>query len=98
MAVVTEDRGLAVAGAGALFRGVHGALRPAARLSVVDWAESRVVLGAKHHAEPGPLRIRSRTPYLVEALEAFADPGVRSIVIMASTQVGKTLAQLVMLG
>ena len=98
MAVVVSDRGLEVADAGSVFRDAYASLRPAARVSVVDWAESHVVLDSKHHAEPGPLRIRSRTPYLVEPMEAFADPGVRSIVLMTSTQVGKTTALLVMLG
>jgi len=48
-------------------------------------------------AEPGKWKT-SRTPYLQGVMDAFTDPAVEEITIMAASQVGKTEAMLNMLG
>lgn len=74
-----------------LFRGAYAGLRPPRRLGVVDWAESHIELDAKYHGEPGKLRIRDRTPYMVEPLESFTDPHQHEVVLMCATQTMKSM-------
>lgn len=69
---------------------------PPADLSVSEWAERYRVISPEN-AEPGPWR-NGRTPYLVDVMDAFSDPRVRHIVMVASSQIGKTEAELNMLG
>ena len=72
------------------------AARPRDRGTVADWCERHVVLDAANHAHPGPLRF-DRTPYLREMVNAWDDPDVRRIVVMGSTQWGKTIAAMCVL-
>lgn len=58
-------------------------------LSVSEWADRSRVLDPMSSAEPGQWRT-SRTPYLKDVMDAFNDPFIEDITIMASTQVGKT--------
>ena len=67
------------------------------RLPGSQWAEGRLVLNEKDSPEPGPLRL-SRTPYLREPLDCFADENVSEITIEAGTQLGKTLFSFACLG
>ncbi len=70
---------------------------PPEGLTVSQWAESRRRLSAEASAEPGRWR-NSRTPYLVEVMDAFSDPAVRHVVMVAASQVGKTEAILNCIG
>lgn len=58
-------------------------------LTVTEWAEKNRRLSSEASAEPGPWRTE-RTPYLREPMNAFTDPKVRHIVMVAASQVGKS--------
>lgn len=64
-------------------------MTPPDDLTVSQWAESKRRLSAESAAEPGPWRTE-RTPYLREPMDAFTDPKVRHIVMVAASQVGKS--------
>ena len=64
-------------------------MQPPADLTVTEWAEQNRRLSPEASAETGPWRV-SRTPYLREPLDAFADPKVRRLVLVSSSQVGKS--------
>jgi len=64
-------------------------MRPPEDLTVSEWAEKKRRLSSESSAEPGPWRT-SRTPYLREPMDAFTDPNVRRIVLVAASQVGKS--------
>lgn len=70
---------------------------PPEPLTVSQWAEKHRVLSRESTAEAGPWR-NSRTPYLVEPMDAFNDPRVREIAIVAPSQVGKSELELNMIG
>lgn len=64
-------------------------LKPPEDLTVTEWAEQKRYLSTESSAEPG-LWHTSRTPYLKEPMDAFTDPKVRRIVMVAASQVGKS--------
>lgn len=64
-------------------------MKPPEEQTVSEWADSKRRLSAESSAEVGPWRT-SRTPYLKEPMDAFTDPKVRHIVIVSSSQVGKS--------
>lgn len=66
------------------------------RISVSEWAAKYRVLDARNSAEPGQWR-NERTPYLMEIMDAFVDPQIEEVTVMASTQVGKSEAIMNML-
>lgn len=70
---------------------------PPDELTVSEWAEKKRRLSTEASAEPGAWR-NSRTPYLMEVMDAFTDPKVRHIVMVAASQVGKTEAELNIIG
>lgn len=70
---------------------------PPDELTVSEWAEKKRRLSTEASAEPGAWR-NSRTPYLVDVMDAFTDPKVRHIVMVAASQVGKTEAELNIIG
>lgn len=72
-------------------------MRPPANLTVTEWAEQRRRLSTESSAEPGPWRT-TRTPYLQEPMDAFTDPKVRRIVMVAASQVGKSELELNIIG
>ena len=72
-------------------------MRPPANLTVTEWAERHRRLSPESSAEPGPWRT-SRTPYLKEPMDAFTDPKVRRIVMVAASQVGKSELELNIIG
>ena len=72
---------------------VRAVFRSLIRRAIGEWAEAAIVLDAGN-AEPGPLRLR-RTPYMRGILEAFEDANVREITLRTSTQIGKTLCQMI---
>lgn len=79
-AIVRLNRVVAKAMAGML---------PPDDLTVAEWAERNRRLSAESAAEPGPWRTE-RTPYLREVMNAWTDPKVRHIVMVAASQVGKS--------
>lgn len=62
---------------------------PPEELTVSMWAEKFRRLSPENAAEAGPWRT-SRTPYLEEPMNAFNDPKVTNIVMVAASQVGKS--------
>ena len=79
----------------AIARALKG-MRPPEDLTVSEWADKYRWLPLSS-SEPGPWRT-SRTPYLKEPMDAFSDPKVRSIVMVASSQVGKSEFELNCIG
>lgn len=65
--------------------------RPPEPLTVSEWAEKYRVLSRESTAEAGPWR-NKRTPYMVEPMNAFNNPNVKEIAVVAPSQVGKALA------
>jgi len=63
--------------------------RPPENLTVSEWSDKHRVLSPETSAEPGPWHT-SRTPYLKEPMDAFTDPKVRHVVMVAASQVGKS--------
>lgn len=70
--------------------------RPPEQLTVDEWADKYRVLPSTS-AEAGPWRT-SRTPYLREPMRAFTDPKINRIVMVASSQVGKSEFELNCIG
>ena len=70
--------------------------RPPEDLTVNEWADKYRIL-PETSAEAGPWRT-SRTPYLREPMRAFTDPNVNRIVMVASSQVGKSELELNIIG
>lgn len=80
----------------ALFRKCLENFRPPEQLTVDEWADKYRVL-PETSAEAGPWRTE-RTPYLREPMRAFTDPLVNRIVMVASSQVGKSELELNIIG
>lgn len=78
-------------------RAAYEAFRPAKKDTVSQWADQNRVLVSESSAEPGKWRT-DRAPYQKEIMDAFTQPGVQEIVIMASSQVGKSEIELNMMG
>ena len=72
-------------------------MKPPKLQSVSEWADSNRVLVSESSSEPGRWRT-DRAPYQKEIMDAFTEPGIWQIVIMASAQVGKTELELNMMG
>ncbi len=70
--------------------------RPPENISVSQWADRYRRLSPENSAEAGKWRTE-RTPYLKEIMDAFKDPKAHRIVVVSSSQVGKTEAELNML-
>lgn len=79
------------------FARVFSNYTPPADLTVSQWAEAHRVLSRENSAEAGPWR-NARTPYLVEIMDAFTDPKVEKISLVASSQVGKSELELNIIG
>lgn len=71
--------------------------KPPEDLTVAEWADRHRRLSPENSAESGPWRT-SRTPYLREPMEAFTDPKIRKIVMVAASQVGKSELELNIIG
>ena len=80
-----------------LFERLVRGFEPPDDLTVSEWAEKYRRLSPESAAEPGGWR-NSRTPYLCEIMDAFCDPRVRIITVVAASQVGKTEAEMNMIG
>ena len=64
-------------------------MKPPEDVTVTEWAEKHRKLSSESSAEVGSWRT-SRTPYLREPMDAFCDPRIHHIVMVASSQVGKS--------
>jgi phage terminase large subunit GpA-like protein len=64
-------------------------LRPPPELTISDWADQNRRLSSEASAEPGQW-CTSRAEYQRGIMEAISDAGVEIVVIMSSSQVGKT--------
>jgi len=63
---------------------------PPPRLNVADWLDGNRVVGRDYPSPfPGPWRT-GRTPYLRAPLNDFVDPEVEYLVLLFSSQIGKT--------
>ncbi len=71
--------------------------KPPDDITVAEWADRHRRLSPETSAEAGPWRT-SRTPYLQEPMEAFTDPKVKKIVMVAASQVGKSELELNIIG
>lgn len=72
-----------------LARYTLSAFRPPEPLTVSQWADKYRVLASESSAEPGKWRT-SRAPYQKEIMDAFTQPGIWQIAVMAGSQCGKT--------
>ncbi|MGN1370200.1 MAG: phage terminase large subunit family protein [Aristaeellaceae bacterium] len=72
-----------------IFSAVLQGFKPPENLTVSEWADKYRSLSPEASAEPGPWRT-SRTPYLKEPMDAFTDPKVRHVAMVAASQVGKS--------
>lgn len=66
-------------------------------MTVTQWADKKRRLSPESSAEAGPWRT-SRTPYLKELMDAFTDPHVNHLTLVAASQVGKSEAELNIIG
>lgn len=73
----------------AAIRPILTAIKPPESITVTEWADKNRILSPETSAEVGPYR-SARTPYLVEVMNAFTDSKVKHIVVVASSQVGKS--------
>ena len=71
--------------------------KPPEKLTLDEWADKYRRLSPESSAEAGPWRTE-RTPYLREPMRAFTDPKVKNIVMVASSQVGKSEFELNAIG
>lgn len=78
-------------------RDAYRALTPPSRRTVSQWADQCRVLTSETSSEVGRWRT-DRAPFQREIMDAFTQPGIWQIVVMASSQVGKTEIELNMLG
>lgn len=74
-----------------------GEYRPPEDITVSQWAEKYRVLSRESAAEAGPWR-NSRTPYMVEIMDAFDDPRVHDLSVVAMSQIGKSELELNIIG
>ena len=72
-------------------------LRPPPELTISDWADQNRRLSSEASAEPGQWRT-SRAEYQRGIMEAISDARVESVVIMSSSQIGKSECLLNMVG
>jgi len=65
------------------------AFKPPPKLSCDEWAEKYRRLSRESSASPGRFRL-SKTPFMREPMQMVGKPGVESIAMMCSAQVGKS--------
>lgn len=72
-----------------LFQRVVKVMEPPPKLTVSEWADQYRVLSKGLSAEAGKWRTE-RMPYQREIMDAISDLNVKKVVVMSSSQVGKT--------
>ena len=80
-----------------LARYTYQMFKPPTKQTVSEWADENRMLSSEYSAEPGRWRT-DRAPYQREIMDAFTQPGIWQIVVMASAQTGKSECTLNMLG
>lgn len=78
-------------------RSTYELFMPPKPLTVSEWADKCRVLTSETSSVTGPWRT-DRAPYQREVMDAFTQPDVFRIVVMASSQVGKSEIELNMIG
>ena len=63
-------------------------LKPLPKTEVSTWADSYRIL-SQGAAEPGRWKT-SRAPYQKDIMDAFTQPGIHRVVVMSSSQIGKS--------
>lgn len=86
---MANNRAVSIARLNKIVAKAMAGMLPPDDLTVTEWAEKNRRLSAESAAEPGPWRTE-RTPYLREPMNAWTDPKVRHIVMVAASQVGKS--------
>ncbi len=71
--------------------------KPPEDMTVSQWAAKYRVLSRESSAEAGPWR-NERTPYMVGPMDAFDDPKVKEIAVVAMSQTGKSELELNIIG
>jgi phage terminase large subunit GpA-like protein len=66
---------------------IYWALPP--QMTISEWADKNRVLSKETSSEPGKWRT-DRAPYLREIMDAVSHPGTEKIVVMSSSQIGKS--------
>ena len=66
------------------------AVRPPPALTISQWADECLQLSAEDSAEPGRFAT-DRAPYQRGILDALSEPGIHTVVVMSSAQIGKTV-------
>ncbi len=66
------------------------AVRPPPSLTISQWADECLYLSAEDSAEPGRFST-DRAPYQSGILDALSEPGIHTVVVMSSAQIGKTV-------
>lgn len=84
-------------GIAGLARYTYSMFRPPAKQTVSEWADANRKLVSEGSSERGAWRT-DRAPYQREIMDAFTQPGIWQIVLMASSQVGKSEVELNMIG
>lgn len=79
------------------FRKAFLSYTPPEPMTVSQWAEKYRVLSRESAAEAGPWR-NSRTPYMAEVMDAFDDPRVHDLSVVAMSQTGKSELELNIIG
>lgn len=82
---------------GELLKATYELFRPPRRRTVSQWADENRILVSDSSSEAGRWRT-DRAPYQREIMDAFTDPKIYEIDVMASAQVGKSEIQLNMIG
>lgn len=72
-----------------LARYTYSMFKPPKHQTVSEWADENRVLSSESSAEPGSWRT-DRAPYQRELMDSFTQPGIWQIVVMASSQCGKS--------
>jgi len=80
-----------------LLKATYELFRPPRRRTVSQWADENRILVSDSSSEAGRWRT-DRAPYQREIMDAFTDPKIYEIDVMASAQVGKSEIQLNMIG
>jgi phage terminase large subunit GpA-like protein len=97
---LTSPSALTLKGSPILKRTVAKALavlKPPPDLTISDWADQNRRLSSEASAEPGQWRT-SRAEYQRGIMDAISDPAAETVVIMSSSQIGKSESILNMVG
>lgn len=88
--VEQEERVLVFSGkTHSMFKGLAKTIAPPPKLKVSEWADSYRKLSKESSAEAGQWRT-DRAPYQREIMDAVNDPNAEAVIVMSSSQVGKS--------